>query len=189
MLLGIAALSNIGAESLILYMIGYAVTSMAVFVGLIAFFNVTGRDDISDMGGLADSHPFIAAAIAIGLFSLSGLPFFAGFTIKFYLFTAAATQGLLWLSGLAMFSSLISLYYYLMVVRQMYIEPAPAWAMEEAEDDEVAAYDESAARGKPSKLIVAVLAALTMGVIFVGIYPFPLLEAIKAATGALLASG
>ena len=85
-----------------------------------------------------------------------------------------------------MLSSLISLYYYLMVVRQMYIEPAPAWAMEEAEDEEETAYDAPAARGKPSKLIVTALAALTLGVIFVGIYPFPLLEAIKAATGALL---
>ena len=189
MLLGIAALSNIGAEALILYMIGYAITSMAVFVGLIAFFNMTGRDDIADLGGLADSHPFIAAAIAIGLFSLSGLPFFAGFTIKFYLFTAAATQGLLWLSGLAMLSSVISLYYYLMVVRQMYIEPAPAWAMEESEDDESEAEEAAGSHGKPSKLIVTVLAALTLGVIFVGVYPFPLLEAIKAATSALLATG
>ena len=189
MLLGIAALSQIGAQSLILYMVGYAVTSMAVFVGLIAFFNVTGRDDIADLGGLADSHPFLAAAIAIGLFSLSGLPFFAGFTIKFYLFTAAATQGLLWLAGLAMLSSVISLYYYLTVVRQMYIEPAPAWAMEDAEDEEDAVEGEPPSRGAPSKLIVTVLAALTLGVIFVGIYPFPLLQAIKAATGALLAAG
>ena len=188
MLLGIAALSHIGAESLILYMIGYTVTSMAVFTALIAFFNVTGRDDIADLGGLADSHPFLAAAMAIGLFSLGGLPFFAGFTIKFYLFTAAATQGLLWLSGVAMLSSLISLYYYLMVVRQMYIEPAPAWAMEEADGGE-SVEAEPQSGGKPSVLIVTVLAALTLGVIFVGVYPFPLLEAIKAATGALLGAG
>ena len=67
----------------------------------------------------------------------------------------------------------------------MYIEPAPAWAMEEAEDEE-AAETEPQSGGKPSTLIVTVLAALTLGVIFVGIYPFPLLEAIKAATGALL---
>ena len=88
-----------------------------------------------------------------------------------------------------MLSSLISLYYYLTVVRQMYIEPAPAWAMEEAEDEDAAAEGEPPSRGAPSKLIVTVLAALTLGVIFVGIYPFPLLQAIKAATGALLAAG
>ena len=72
----------------------------------------------------------------------------------------------------------------------MYIEPAPAWAMEDAEDEEDAAAEgEPPSRGAPSKLIVTVLAALTLGVIFVGIYPFPLLQAIKAATGALLAAG
>ena len=181
MLLGIAALSSIGAEALILYMVGYAVTGMAVFVALIAFFNITGRDDIADLGGLADSHPFLAASIAIGLFSLSGLPFFAGFTIKFYLFTAAATQGLLWLAGLAMLSSLISLYYYLTVVRQMYIEPLPDWAKEEQD-----ASDGKQGKASPSLLITAVLGALVLGVIVVGVYPFPLLEAVKAATGALL---
>ena len=181
MLLGIAALSSIGAEALILYMVGYAITGMAVFVALIAFFNITGRDDIADLGGLADSHPFLAASIAIGLFSLSGLPFFAGFTIKFYLFTAAATQGLLWLAGLAMLSSLISLYYYLTVVRQMYIEPLPDWAQEEKD-----ASDGKQGKASPSILITAVLGALVLGVIMVGVYPFPLLEAVKAATGALL---
>ena len=181
MLLGIAALSSIGAEALILYMVGYAITGMAVFVALIAFFNITGRDDIEDLGGLADSHPFLAASIAIGLFSLSGLPFFAGFTIKFYLFTAAATQGLLWLAGLAMLSSLISLYYYLTVVRQMYIEPLPDWAQEEQD-----ASDGKQGKASPSILITAVLGALVLGVIVVGVYPFPLLEAVKAATGALL---
>ena len=195
MLMGIAALSTIGSEALMLYLVGYAVTTMTVFVGFIAFFNMTGREDISDLGGLADSHPFFAAAIAIGLLSLSGLPFFAGFTIKFYLFTAAATEDLLWLAGLGIFNSLISLYYYLMVVRQMYIEPAPAWAQEVREV--AVAHNPGPAEGNPgnpgpaspSLLITGLLALLVLGVFFVGVYPFPLLEAIKAATGALLPAG
>ncbi|MBM3926620.1 MAG: NADH-quinone oxidoreductase subunit N [SAR202 cluster bacterium] len=211
MLTGIAALSLIGTQGLILYMVGYAVTSMAVFVALIAFFNMTGREDIYDLGGLADSHPFIAASIAIGLFSLAGLPFFAGFTMKFYLFTAVGDEGLLWLAGLAIFNSLISLYYYLMVVRQMYIEPPPAWAASEA-----AVAVEGGRRGgrgarataveerrgsragqavavvkpiRPGGLITGVLALLTLGTIFIGVYPFQLVEAVKAASRALFAGG
>ena len=172
-----------------LYMVGYAVTTMVVFVGLIAFFNMTGREEISDLGGLADSHPFIAASIAIGLFSLSGLPFFAGFTIKFYLFTAVATEGLLWLAGLAMFNSLISLYYYLTVVRQMYIERAPAWAQEPALAHNPGSEQGNPGNGSPSILITGVLGVLVLGVIFVGVYPFPLLQAIKAASSALLPAG
>lgn len=195
MLMGIAALSVIGSEALILYLVGYAVTSMTVFVGLIAFFNMTEREDISDLGGLADRHPFLAAAIAIGLISLSGLPFFAGFTIKFYLFTAVATEGLLWLAGLGIFNSLISLYYYLLVVRQMYVEPSPAWVNEE-QGPEMAADTEDghvelgkSSSTSPSLLITAVLVALLLGVVFIGVYPFPLMQAVKAATNALLMAG
>ena len=61
-------------------------------------------------------------ATRTSVFSLAGLPIFAGFASKFYLFNAAAAQGLLWIVGLAIFMSLVSLYYYLQIVRQMYIE-------------------------------------------------------------------
>ena len=57
MLMGIAALSLIGIEALILYLVGYALSSMTVFVGLIAFYNMTGRENIDDLGGLAVRHP------------------------------------------------------------------------------------------------------------------------------------
>ena len=80
-----------------------------------------------------------------------------------------------------MLSSLISLYYYLTIVRQMYIEPLPDWAREEQDGS-----TEKQGKAAPSILITALLGALVLGVIVVGVYPFPLLEAIKAATGALL---
>ena len=127
-LAGIAVLSPdslLGANGVIFYLVGYSVTSMVVFAALIAFFNATGQEEIPDLAGLADRQPFLAMAIAVGLFSLSGLPIFVGFTIKFYLFTAVANGGYLWLAGLAILTSLISLYYYLQVIRQMYIQPAP----------------------------------------------------------------
>jgi formate hydrogenlyase subunit 3/multisubunit Na+/H+ antiporter MnhD subunit len=107
-----------------LYLVGYSVTNFVVFGALISFFNMTGKEMMSDLAGLAGTQPFLAASIAIGMFSLAGLPIFAGFAIKFYLFTAIADEGLLWLASLAVFASLVSLYYYLQVIRQMYIEPA-----------------------------------------------------------------
>ena len=136
-LAGIAVLapdSLLGANGVIFYLVGYSVTSMVVFAALIAFFNATGQEEIVDLAGLADRQPFLAMAVAVGLFSLSGLPIFVGFTIKFYLFTAVANEGYLWLAGLAILTSLISLYYYLQVIRQMYIQPAPAASPESAED-------------------------------------------------------
>jgi len=176
MLMGIAALSSIGIEGLLFYMIGYAVTTMAVFTALTAFFNMTGREDISGLGGLADTHPYFAAAIAVSLFSLAGLPFFAGFTMKFYLFVAVGTQGFLWLAGLAIFNSLISLYYYLKMIREMYVKPSPHSTTTDMGHANIS---------KPGVVITSLSVVLTLSIIYLGVYPFHLLKAIKAATMAI----
>ncbi|GIT16631.1 MAG: hypothetical protein CM1200mP38_2880 [Dehalococcoidia bacterium] len=60
----------------------------------------------------------------MSLFSLAGLPIFVGFVSKFYLFTAVAVQGFLWLAGVGILASLISLYYYLKLLRSVYIDEA-----------------------------------------------------------------
>lgn len=151
-LAGIAVLapdSLLGANGVIFYLVGYSVTSMVVFAALIAFFNATGQEEIVDLAGLADRQPFLAMAIAVGLFSLSGLPIFVGFTIKFYLFTAVANEGYLWLAGLAILTSLISLYYYLQVIRQMYIQPAPAASSDGTETSSEDATASEAGHGHP----------------------------------------
>ena len=214
LLVGIAALphlepdgtvtSTLASNAVMLHLVGYAFTNLAVFVGVIAFFNMTGKEEIADFSGLADRHPFIAAAIAMGMFSLAGLPVFAGFTTKFYLFTAAANEGLLWLAAIAILNSLISLYYYLNVIRHMYIHPVPE-AEREPEAALVAANPgpseshpepaEQRSGGEagpagaglsPTPLIVGVLAVMVVGMIFVGVYPFPIVEAIESATSAIL---
>ncbi|MED5568934.1 MAG: NADH-quinone oxidoreductase subunit N [Chloroflexota bacterium] len=185
-LTGIAALSAdsiLPASGVMLYLVGYSLTNMLVFAGLISFFNMTGKDEIADFRGLADGQPFLAATIAIGLFSLGGLPIFAGFTIKFYLFTALASQGMLWLAGLAIFSSLISLYYYLQVIRQMYIRPVEEVA-EAIAGGEVHVPEGTDASTSP--LILAVQAVTLMGVLWVGVYPGPFLMVIDAASHAIL---
>jgi NADH-quinone oxidoreductase subunit N len=169
LLVGLAALSAQTSSGLMLHLAGYAFTNLAAFGVVIAFYNHTGKEEIADYAGLADRHPFMAAALTIALFSLAGLPFFAGFLTKFYLFAGAAREGFLWLAGLAMFNSLISLYYYLMVIKQMYIVPAE---------------DESKIRVSP--VMLGVVAVMVLGVIFVGVYPRPLLDAIDAATRAIL---
>lgn len=208
-LAGAAALSTdslLGANGIIFYVVGYSVTSIVAFAALIAFFNATGQEEIADLAGLADRQPFLAMAIAVSLFSLSGLPIFVGFTIKFYLFTAVAAAGYLWLAGVAIFASLISLYYYLQVIRQMYIQPALAAA---DADRDVAA--ETAAAGghdghshasahhnepaayvplpRPSALLLAVIAVGLVAVVALGVYPAPLLELVEGASAAILPGG
>ena len=168
LLMGVAALSPLASDGVMLHLAGYGVTNMAAFLCVIIFYNMTGKDDIEDYAGLADRSPFVAMAMAVALFSLAGLPFFAGFTTKFYLFTAAANEGLLWLVALAIFNSLISLYYYLMVIKQMYIVPATD--------------------SNPLKLSFTsggVLGVLLLVIFLIGVYPGPLVDAIQGATGAL----
>ncbi|MFQ5825869.1 MAG: NADH-quinone oxidoreductase subunit N, partial [Dehalococcoidia bacterium] len=123
LLMGMAALSSMASSAIVFHLAGYAATNLAAFVCIIAYFNLSGKEDIPDYAGLAERAPFLATTLAAALFSLAGLPFFAGFTTKFYLFTAAANEGLLWLAALAMVNSLISLYYYLLVIKQMYMVP------------------------------------------------------------------
>ena len=189
-LAGIAALSMdsaLASNAIMLYLVGYSVTNLMVFAALIAFFNMTGREMIADLAGLAEGQPFLAACIAIGLFSLGGLPLFAGFAIKFYLFTAVANEGFLWLAGLAIFSSLISLYYYLQVIRQMYIQPvaSPSDEVVAPAPEEVVPIGGSLAKS-PSLLILFVLAVSLAAVFWIGVYPSPLLEPIEAASRAIL---
>ena len=200
-LAGIAVLGSdfaLAAKSVVFYLVVYAATNLVVFAGVTAYYNRTGQDNIADLAGLADRQPFVAAAIAIGLFSLAGLPIFAGFTAKFYLFAAVADGGFLWLAGVAIFASLISLYYYLQVLRQMYIErpPNPDHA---AEEHEPAADDHGDAHGhdeppvppmpRPSLLLTATMGAGLLVVTWLGVYPAPLLGLIDAASAAIVPLG
>jgi NADH-quinone oxidoreductase subunit N len=183
-LAGIAALSastDLASNGVMFYLVGYSITNLVVFAAIISFFNMTGKEMIADLGGLADHQPFLAASLAMGLFSLAGLPIFAGFTMKFYLFTAVATEGFLWLAGLAIFSSLISLYYYLQILRQVYIEPTPAG---DSGGDFLEEHPALARR--PSLPLLTVLASGLGGIIWLGIYPKPLIDAIEAASRAVM---
>lgn len=176
LLMGIVAIESISGVStthlaitgLLLHLVGYGVTNLAVFMAVIAF-SPPGEEEISSYAGLANRSPLLAGVITIGLFSLAGMPFFAGFVTKFYLFTAVASQGYLWLTSLAILNSLISLYYYLVVVRTMYID-API------------THDPL----RLSNLTVTILSILVLGILAIGLYPQPLIELIQGATRAII---
>ena len=171
-------LARLASNGVMLHLVGYAVTNMAAFLCLGAVYNITGREDIAGMAGVARRAPLVGMVFAASLFSLAGLPVFVGFTSKFYLFNAAAAQGLLWVAGVAIFASLISLYYYLMVVRQLYIEPAPS-------EENAAAATISAPIPAP-RLTLGLLGALFGGMVALGVYPAPLMQAVQYASAALL---
>ena len=168
LLLGLAALSTLASNGMLFHIVGYSATNFAAFACVIAYQNMTGKEEIADYAGLAQRQPFLAMVLSVSMFSLAGLPIFSGFATKFYLFTAAAEQGLLWLAVIAIVGSLISLYYYLMVIKQMYLgEPSEPGRLK---------------LGQP---MGGVLAGLMVAVVLFGVYPGPLLKLIEQATAVL----
>ena len=122
-LMAVIAKSSLGSSSMLFYMLTYAFMTFGIF-GIIVMLGRKGEEnlEIKNYSGLAYKHPVIALSMTIFLLSLGGLPPFAGFVAKFYLFSAAIQEGLLTLVIIAVLNSAISFYYYLKVVVFMYMK-------------------------------------------------------------------
>jgi NADH-quinone oxidoreductase subunit N len=121
-LIGVVSASAAGASSVAFYTFVYLFANMGAFITAITFSNTTGSDEISDYAGLSRRSPSLAAMMAVFMLSLVGIPPLAGFMGKYYLFSSAIEQGYIWLVVVAILTSVVSLYYYLNVVRQMYFQ-------------------------------------------------------------------
>ena len=160
--------TNLVVNGIILHTIAYGISNLAAFLSISIIYKKTGNENIKDLAGASKASPFLSMVFAASIFSLAGLPIFAGFISKFYLFTAASVQGLIWLVAIAIFASLMSLYYYLKVLKYMYIEKSEI-------DNKI----------DLSPIAFVVLSILFIAMIFIGIYPSPLMDAIQHATYAL----
>ena len=129
MLMGLAVLTNDGLSAILFYVVVYLIMNLGAFlvVGMVA--NVTGDEEIESYRGLAWRGAALpAACLAIFLFSLTGLPPFAGFIGKFFLFAAVLKEGgaFVMLAVVAILNSVVSLYYYAKVVKTMFFDtPEP----------------------------------------------------------------
>lgn len=124
LIMGFLGPSQESVPSMLFYLMIYILTNLAVFAVIILHSNQTGSENIADYRGLSRTNPRIALAMMIALFGLAGIPPLSGFVGKFFLFSVASKAGFNWLVAVAAVNSTISLYYYLQIVRQMYIEPA-----------------------------------------------------------------
>jgi NADH-quinone oxidoreductase subunit N len=124
-LVGVVTLSRMGISAVLFYLLAYAFTSLCAFTAIIVFSHMTGSDEIKDYAGLHKRAPGLALAFSISLLSLAGIPLFVGFDGKFYVFAAAVNEGFYGLVILALINSAISLYYYLRIIKDMYVlEPS-----------------------------------------------------------------
>ncbi|HSO27864.1 MAG TPA: NADH-quinone oxidoreductase subunit N, partial [Anaerolineales bacterium] len=120
-LIGIVALSELGIASVVFYLIVYAVTNLAAFGAVAAFSRVSGSDDIMSFAGLSRRSPVLALAMMVSFLSLAGMPPLGGFVIKFFVFAAAIQSQLIWLAVVGVLNAIIGLYYYLTVLKVVYL--------------------------------------------------------------------
>lgn len=125
MLLGILANSEMGLRALLYYVITYGLATVGAF-GVLAALEKEGIDEIDGLAGLSQRAPWLSFCLMIFLLSLAGIPPLSGFFGKFFVFSSAlyAGTGLLWLVILAIAMSAVSLYYYLKVLKQVYVRDA-----------------------------------------------------------------
>jgi NADH-quinone oxidoreductase subunit N len=163
MMMGLAVLNNDGLSAILFYVVVYLIMNLGAFlvVGMIA--NVTGDEDIETYRGLAWRGAIVpAVCLAIFLFSLTGVPPFAGFVGKFFLFSAVLKQGGVFalLAVVAAINSVISLYYYAKIIKTMFLDmPNP-----EDKTISVALYD------------FTLLIPLTVLTVVFGLYFSPLVQ-------------
>ncbi len=166
MLVGFAAVSANGAAMMLFYLVAYLFGNMGAFLVVEAVAQAEGSESIAAYRGLAQRSPILALSMLLFLLSLGGIPFVAGFWAKFYVFWAAAEQGLYWLVLVGAVLTVVALFYYLLVAKRMYID-----APERRDPIPVA------------PLLSFCIFLCVLGVVIMGIYPKPLVgAALRAAT-------
>jgi NADH-quinone oxidoreductase subunit N len=123
MLMGVVVLNNEGLAAVILYFVIYLFMNLGAFLCVMLIADKTGSEDIEEYKGLGSRTPFLAVAFTIFLVSLTGIPPTAGFIGKLYLFAALINHGWVWLAIVGAINSVIALYYYLRIVRNMFLRP------------------------------------------------------------------
>jgi NADH-quinone oxidoreductase subunit N len=164
LLMGLSTGTLAGAEAVGYYLLAYLFSNLTVFLAVVTASEAVGGDLLDDYKGLSKRSGGLAAALFIGLLSLAGVPPLAGFVGKLFVLLSATSAGVLWLVAIGAVNVAISLYYYLMIVKRMYLD-APKTA--------------APIRLRPST--AAALLFLIAGILAAGILQAPFLSAIAAA--------
>jgi NADH-quinone oxidoreductase subunit N len=161
--------AELGIESVLFYLAGYAAMNLTAFFAVMAISNRTSDDTIEGLAGMGRRAPMLAAVLALALLSLTGIPPTVGFIGKLFLFNAAINADLVWLAVIGVLNSVVSAYYYVGIVRVMYLrEP------------------DSPARISVPPHALAALAVAAAGILVLGLWPGGLLEVARQAALDLL---
>jgi len=165
LLIGVVAFrGNFGLPGLLIYLFGYTFTQLGAFFVAVLVGRQIGSDAIPDYAGLAQRAPVSAFLMAVFMLSLIGIPPTAVFFGKFYLLAAAIDNHFVWLAIVALLNSALSVFYYVNVIRAMYLLPTPS----------------STSLLEPASLQVA-LGIAGVGTLIVGLYPQPIIDLARSA--------
>ena len=120
-LVGVATVSVLGMTSVVFYLVAYLVTNLAAFGIVVTFWRTAKSDAIKDYDGLSRRAPGLALAMMVAFLSLAGMPPFGGFIAKVLVFAAAVKADMVWLAVIGVLNSIIGLYYYLIVLKHVYL--------------------------------------------------------------------
>jgi NADH-quinone oxidoreductase subunit N len=122
--MGTVVLTAQGLQAILIYLITYLFMNLGAFMVVIEIFNQTGSFDLKDYCGMYRRSPFLTISMTLFMLSLMGIPPFAGFFGKFYVFGAAVNKDLAWFAVIGALNSVIAVYYYARVIKTMIIEPS-----------------------------------------------------------------
>jgi len=120
-LIGLVAFNELGIASLVFYLIAYILTNLAAFGIVAAVGRVTGSDELDSYRGLSRRSPYLALVLLAAFLSLTGMPPFGGFIAKVLVFAAGVQTGWTWLVVVGIINSVVGLYYYLTVIKFVYL--------------------------------------------------------------------
>ncbi len=162
--IGVADSPERGLSGVMFFLAAYALTNLGAITAIVAITNQIKSDEITDFSGMVKRAPVLALGLSFCLISLIGMPPAAGFLAKVYIFSGAISGGLLWLVIIAVLNSVVSAFYYLRVVKVM-------WIGQPAETDRV-----------PSSLSLRVALLVTcLGVLMLGVLPGMLMRVAEVA--------
>lgn len=173
-LIGLIIFTQDGYGASMFYLLMYAFTNIAAFGVIIIVSNVSRSDQMEDLYGLNRRSPYLALVMMIALLSLGGIPPTAGFVGKFFLFKAAVDAGYWWLALIGILNAFVALYYYLSVIKYMYLYRS------DAEEVQIPV----------SRAAMMGLGITTLVVIVLGVYAGPAYEwTLQAAASFLTLAG
>ena len=120
-LIGVVAFSQLGAASVVFYLAAYIATNLLAFGVVMAFSRITGLEDVTDYAGLSRRNPLMGLMMLAAFLSLAGMPPFGGFVAKVFVFAAGVQANYTWLVVVGIINSIIGVYYYLNVLKYVYL--------------------------------------------------------------------